>query len=89
MQQDAVPSFARGVRFRFDKVRDAWVLLAPERLFLLDEQGAAILELVDGQRSLAVMADLLAERYGAPAELVARDAGAMLDELAGKGLIRS
>jgi pyrroloquinoline quinone biosynthesis protein D len=89
MQQDDVPSFARGVRFRFDKIRDAWVLLAPERLFLLDEQAAAILELVDGQRSLAVMADLLAERYGAPAELVAQDAGAMLDELAGKGLIRS
>ena len=47
-----VPAFRRGVKFRFDAVRDAWVLLAPEKLFMPDEIAVEILKLIDGaQRS--------------------------------------
>jgi pyrroloquinoline quinone biosynthesis protein D len=46
----SVPSFRRGVKFRFDAVREAWVLLAPEKLFMPDEIAVEILKLVDGAR---------------------------------------
>ena len=52
--ETAVPVFGAGVKFRFDAVRDAWIVLAPERLFLPDEQAVEILKLVDGARSLGV-----------------------------------
>jgi pyrroloquinoline quinone biosynthesis protein D len=40
-QADRVPSFRRGTKFRFDTVRDAWIVLAPERLFVPDEQAVS------------------------------------------------
>ena len=84
----AVPSFGAGVKFRFDKVRDAWVVLAPERLFLPDEQGVEVLKLVDGARSILAIAGDLAARYQAPLDVVGADVAAMLRELADKGVIR-
>jgi pyrroloquinoline quinone biosynthesis protein D len=84
----AVPRLAPGVRFRFDDVRQAWVLLAPERLFMPDEQAVEILKLVDGARSVAAIVADLAERFDAPAELIAGDVGDMLKDLAAKGAIR-
>jgi hypothetical protein len=42
---DAVPVFNRGFRLRHDDVRGTWVVLAPERLFLLDGPAAEVLVL--------------------------------------------
>lgn len=89
MTEDDIPRFAPGVRFRHDKARDSWALLAPERLFQPDEQAAAILQLVDGARSLAGIIDTLAQRYDAPRELIAADVLAMAGDLAAKGLVRT
>ena len=61
----AIPALAVGVKFRFDTVRQAWVVLAPERLFLPDEQAVAILTLVDGARTLGAIIDDLAARFDA------------------------
>lgn len=83
-----VPRFIRGFRLRHDEVRGAWVVLAPERLFMLDEQAAEILRLVDGQRSVADISAALAERYNAPLSEIASDVDAMLRDLAGKGAIQ-
>lgn len=88
MRREDIPRFAPGVRFRFDKARGSWALLAPERLFQPDEQAVAVLQLVDGSRSIAAIVAELAQRYDAPAEAVAADVLAMLDDLAGKGIIR-
>jgi pyrroloquinoline quinone biosynthesis protein D len=85
---DAIPKFAAGTRLRFDQVRNAWVVLAPERLFLPDEQAVEILKLVDGVRSLGVIVDDLASRFNAPRELIAGDVADMLRDLAEKGAIR-
>jgi pyrroloquinoline quinone biosynthesis protein D len=84
----AVPTFAPGAKFRFDSVRDAWVVLAPERAFLPDEQAAEILKLVDGQRTLGAIVDDLASRFNAPRAVIAADVAAMLRDLAEKGAIR-
>ena len=86
--QDAVPAFAAGVKFRYDEVRSAWVVLAPERLFLPDEQAVEILKLVNGDRSFGLIVGDLAARYQAPHELIVTDVAAMLRDLADKGVIR-
>lgn len=83
-----VPRLAPGVKFRFDEARQAWVLLAPERLFLPDEQAVEILKLVNGARNLAAIMAELAARFEAPAELIEADVGAMLQDLAAKGAVR-
>lgn len=83
-----VPTFARGVRLRFDKVRDSWVVLAPERLYVLEGPAAEVLQLVDGVRSTADIVDQLAAKYDAPRAIIAGDVQSMLDELATKGAIR-
>src|SRR4051812_47751763 len=41
---DDVPRLPRGVRLRVDTVRNATVLLAPERTFNLDPVAAAVLQ---------------------------------------------
>jgi pyrroloquinoline quinone biosynthesis protein D len=84
----AAPAFAAGVKFRFDAVRDAWIVLAPERLFLPDEQAIEILKLVDGARTLGAIIDELAARYDAPRALIAGDVETMLSDLADKGVVR-
>src|SRR5262245_2321798 len=62
----AVLCFASHVRFRFDETRSAWVVLAPERLLLPDEQAVEILSLIDGQRDVDAVIDELAGRFDAP-----------------------
>ena len=86
----AVLRFAPHVRFRFDQTRQAWVVLAPERLLLPDEQAVEILKLVDGKASVGAIVDSLAARYSqAPRELIAKDVTAMLQDLADKGCLAS
>ena len=80
--------FAPHVRFRFDEVRHAWVVLAPERLLLPDEQAVEILRLVDGERNVDTVIDELVRRYEAPRELIATDVVAMLQDLVDKKVLR-
>jgi pyrroloquinoline quinone biosynthesis protein D len=86
--QDAVPSFAKGYRFRFDDVRQAWVILAPERLFLPDEPAVEILKLVDGARTLGRIVDELAARFDVARDVMAADVASMVGDLVEKGAIR-
>ncbi len=55
LAENSVPQLVRGVRVHFDKARDEWVLLAPERTLKLDGIAAEILKRVDGERSLGAM----------------------------------
>lgn len=70
----ARPALLRGVRPHWDKVRDTWVLLAPERALALDPIGAAILAETDGSATFAEIVARLAQKYNAPAEQIAGDA---------------
>jgi pyrroloquinoline quinone biosynthesis protein D len=83
----AVPNLRRGVKFRFDPVRDAWVLLAPERLFVPDATAVEVLKLVDGARSIGAIVDDLCARFDAPRATVAADVAALLVDLAEKGAV--
>ena len=74
--------------FRFDETRKRWIMMAPERLMLPDEQAVEILKLVDGKTSVGGIVDVLAGRYDqAPRELIAKDVTAMLQDLADKGCL--
>ena len=81
------PQFRPGVKFRFDKARDAWVLLAPEKLFLPDEIAVEVLKRVDGVRTTDDIVNDLAKAFDAPAEVIAVDVLAMLRDLADKGAL--
>lgn len=79
--------FAPHVKFRHDETRGRWVVLAPERLLLPDEQAVEILKLVDGERSVDAVIDALAARFDAPRTVIAADVTAMLQDLADKGVL--
>src|SRR5262245_41590943 len=83
----AVPRLPGGVKLRFDAVRGKHVLLAPERAFGLDEAAVAVVELVDGKRSVREIVDALAEKYAEDRAVIAADVGAMLGDLAAKRVI--
>jgi pyrroloquinoline quinone biosynthesis protein D len=62
-------------------------VLAPEKLFLPDEQSVEILQMIDGERSVDAVVDALAARYAAPRDVIAGDVRAMLQELTDKGVM--
>ena len=81
MDGDEVPYLPRGVRLHHDKVRESWVLLAPERAIMLDQIGHAVLTELDGTRSFAEITAALAKKYDAPQEEIAKDSAGFLRAL--------
>lgn len=59
----SVPVLWRVARLEFDPVRRQHVLLYPEGVILLNDTGNVILELCDGRRTIAAIADILGARY--------------------------
>ena len=88
IEGSAVFDFAPHVRFRFDERRKAWIVLAPERLLLPDEQAVAILSLIDGKRDVDAIIDELAGQYDAPRAVIAGDVLPMLQDLVDKKVLR-
>lgn len=78
---DDHPRLAPGVRLHFDKTRDAWVLLAPERVIELEGPAYDIARLCDGTRTLDQIVDTLAVQYMADKTEIAGDVADMLAEL--------
>jgi pyrroloquinoline quinone biosynthesis protein D len=83
----SVPRLPRGVRLKFDAPRGQWVLLAPERMFVLDSIALEIVRGCDGEASVAAIVDALAKRFEAPREVVLKDVVAMLQDFTDKGVI--
>lgn len=85
----SVPKLPRGVRLHFDQVRNAHVLLAPERAFNVDGQAVAVLQLIDGQRSIGVIAGDLATRYNADPAQIESDVTTMISDLVAKRVVEA
>src|SRR5580700_10138994 len=83
----SVLRLAPHIVFRFDETRQRWIMMAPERLMLPDEQAVEILKLVDGKASVDAIVDTLAARSNAPRGEIAGDATEMLQDLADKGCL--
>jgi pyrroloquinoline quinone biosynthesis protein D len=82
---DSVPHLWRLARLDYDPARQRPVLLYPEGAVLLNDTGRAILELVDGTRTVAEIAAVLGERYQAD---VTADVTEYLSRLAERELIQ-
>jgi pyrroloquinoline quinone biosynthesis protein D len=82
-----VPRFAPHVRLSFDKRRDRWVVMAPERLFVPDEIAAEILKRCDGKASVAAIVDALAQEFDAPRQEIAADVIALVGGLCEQGVL--
>ena len=85
MTPDSVPTLWRLARLDFDAVRNRPVLLYPEGAVLLNDTGKAILELVDGRRTVRDIAGILGDRYQTD---VTADVTQYLSHLAERELIR-
>jgi pyrroloquinoline quinone biosynthesis protein D len=88
VEGEAVVRFAPHTRFRFDEVRQAWIVLVPERLMLPDEQAVEILQLIDGERAVDGVIEELVRRYDAPRDVIAGDVIKMLQDLVDKKVLR-
>ena len=67
------PYFPRGVRMRYDTVRERFAVLGPERVYWPDPVSVDVLNLCDGQRSVSSIAGQLAQSYAAPVETIQAD----------------
>jgi pyrroloquinoline quinone biosynthesis protein D len=82
---DDRPRLARGVRLRWDTVRETQMLLRPEGAVALNPAAAAVLELCDGERTLGQIIEELRARH-AGADL-GDDVRELLASLAQLGLV--
>jgi pyrroloquinoline quinone biosynthesis protein D len=88
MDGGTVLRFPPHVKFRFDDKRQAWIVLAPERLLLPDEQAVEILKLIDGARTVDGVIDELARQFDAPRAEIAGDVLPMLRDLVEKRVLQ-
>jgi pyrroloquinoline quinone biosynthesis protein D len=83
-----IPQLRRGVRRQFDTTRNAAILMAPERVIMLDDIADAILSECDGAATVGDIVARLAARFEAPETEVQPDVLAFFEDLIEKGLIR-
>jgi pyrroloquinoline quinone biosynthesis protein D len=81
------PRLPAYVRLQRDETRESWVLQGPERVLLLDETSKEILDLCNGERSVAAIVMMLCEAYDAPVAVIEQDVLAVLRLLADKRLL--
>ena len=63
VQAMSQPHLARLVRLEWDPVRESHVLLAPEGVLVLNQTGATILRLCDGERTVVEIVEELRAEY--------------------------
>ena len=87
IDEKTIPKFPKHVKFRHNKARNEWVILAPERLVKLDPIAVEILQLVDGEKDVKMITSLLSNKFNAPEETILSDVIEMLQNLSDKGFI--
>ena len=83
------PHLPRGVRLKRDEARGRWTLLAPERIFEVDDTAATVLELCDGERDLAGNRRRTRGALRRAAEVIEKDVVAMLADLKAKRVLET
>ena len=85
---------AAGVMLRYDRRREQWMLIAPERLLVLDEMALAIVRACCtdpelGSGVVGTVIDRLAAEYDAPRGEIAADVLELLTNLRNTGYLTS
>ena len=83
----STPRLPRHVKFRFDKTRDAWVILGPERVLFPDGVAVEILKRCDGEANVESIAGDLAQGFDTTVEAVQDDVIEFLRDMAERGFI--
>ena len=78
------PHLARRIRLEWDSVREQHMLLAPEGVIVLNQTGATILGLCDGERTVVEIVEELRGQYDRADDGEVRD---FLARLAAKRLV--
>lgn len=86
VESDAV-ALPAWVRLHFDRVRDRWVLLAPERVLFPCATSVLILERLGQGRRLGEVVEALAAEFEAPRATISADVRRMLQSLADQGFL--
>jgi pyrroloquinoline quinone biosynthesis protein D len=80
------PHLPRGVRLRHDTIRNRWVLLAPERIFEVDDIGVEILKRCDGRNIIDMLHDL-ATAFSVKPDDIREDVETFLKDFAQKRVV--
>ncbi|TXH38199.1 MAG: pyrroloquinoline quinone biosynthesis peptide chaperone PqqD [Rhodospirillaceae bacterium] len=81
------PKLARGIRLQFDAARDQWILQAPERVLVLDEIAAEVLQRCTGEADITAIIASLAAAFDAEPGEIAADVDELLTGLIEKRII--
>jgi len=87
ISEGSVPQIAPGGRVHFDKQRDQWVILAPERLYVLDAIAHEIIKRCDGQATITEIVDGLAAQFSTDRDVILQDVSDLLQGLADKRIL--
>jgi pyrroloquinoline quinone biosynthesis protein D len=85
VRPDTVVALPRHVQLKFDKLREMWLLLAPERILTPDDIAVRVLQLCDGTRSVHQVCEVLAEIYAAPIDRIEADVIVMVQDCPSSG----
>ena len=72
LNSSTIPSFRRGYRMQWEAAQDCFIILYPEGMAKLNDSAAAILQLVDGQRTINEIITVLEQKF-AEAEGISAD----------------
>ena len=87
---DLALKLPRHAKLRFDKARDKWIILAPERVFELDEIAYEVISRCDGERTVTDVVNELCLKFDqVEREVIMNDVVGMLQNLADKGFVVS
>ena len=90
VSSEIILKLPRHAKLRFDKARDKWIILAPERVFELDEIAYEVISRCDGERTVTDVVNELCLKFDqVEREVIMNDVVGMLQNLADKGFVVS
>ena len=90
VSSEIILKLPRHAKLRFDKARDKWIILAPERVFELDEIAYEVISRSDGERTVTDVVNELCLKFDqVEREVIMNDVVGMLQNLADKGFVVS
>ena len=90
ISSEIILKLPRHAKLRFDKARDKWIILAPERVFELDEIAYEVISRCNGERTVTDVVNELCLKFDqVEREVIMNDVVGMLQNLADKGFVVS